>query len=156
MDGNAWFLRGLRRIVMASMTASLLIGAVGCGQSGGGTPAPAGTPEAGGGEPVVVIDGKAVTRKEYEAILFDKFGTNFLEQFVEDRLVEQKAEALGVKVDEAELKASVDKDVDALLKTRFNGNLDAMRDALQERGMSLEGWRSDLAERSGASSSSTR
>jgi len=147
MDGNAWFLRGLRRIVMASMTASLLIGAVGCGQSGGGTPAPAGTPEAGGGEPVVVIDGKAVTRKEYEAILFDKFGTNFLEQFVEDRLVEQKAEALGVKVDEAELKASVDKDVDALLKTRFNGNLDAMRDALQERGMSLEGWRSDLAER---------
>ncbi len=99
----------------------------------------------GDGSPVVIIDGEPITRAQFENELFDRFAENHLEAFIDARLVEKKAAQMGVVADEARIKAEVEKNVDTLLKTRFGGNEASMRQALTERGMSLEGWRKELA-----------
>lgn len=96
---------------------------------------------------VVVINGETVTRGQYEDALYDRFAEDHLERFIENRLLETKAAEMGVTPDEAKIASEVDKNVDTLLKTRFGGNEDAMRMALLERGMSIEGWRKDLTQK---------
>ncbi len=140
-----------RQLVTLAMT--LLLGACGQAPAGGGGATNGGS--AGGGaaaspgsdEVVVVVNGVSVTRGEYEQALFERFGVSYLEPFIEDRLVAQKAQEAGITVDEREVEASVQKDVDALLRTRFSGSEEALNAALAERGMTLEGWRKELAER---------
>ena len=129
------------------MVAGLLT-AAGCGGQGGGGGAPATNAASGeDAKPVVVINGETVTRAQYEDALYDRFAENHLETFIEDHLLEAKAKELGVSADEAKVTEEVKKNVDSLLRTRFNGSEEAMRRALRDRGMTLEGWKDDLERR---------
>lgn len=141
--------RAARRLALIALVAALLAGLVACNKPGSdGKPAPAAGAQApGASEPVVTIDGKPITKAEYTQVLFERFGDNHLETFIEDHLIEAKAKALGVTVPDAEIEASVTKNYESLLKTRFNGNENAMRRALRERGLTLKGWKDDLTRR---------
>ena len=105
---------------------------------------PKADPSAGGGEIVVVIDGREITREAYEDVLYTAFAENHLEAFIEDELVNAQAKKMGVQPDKDAIDKEVQKSVDTLLKTRFGGSEDALRRALIERNMSLEGWKKDL------------
>jgi peptidyl-prolyl cis-trans isomerase SurA len=97
-----------------------------------------------GGDTVVIINGRAVSRDAYEDVLYERYAENHLEAFVEDELVRAKAKEMGIAEDSKEVDAEVDKSVGTLLKTRFGGSETALRNAMIQRNMTLEGWKKEL------------
>lgn len=136
----------MKRTLVQVLVLLLAVGLAGCGSpaNGEGKRPSAKKPSASDSEVVVVIDGREITRDAYEDVLYDAFAENHLEAFIEDELVNAKAKSMGVTADKEAVEKEVQKNVDTLLKTRFGGNEDALRRALIERNMSLEGWKKDL------------
>jgi parvulin-like peptidyl-prolyl isomerase len=93
------------------------------------------------------LEGTPVSEQDYKNYLLERFGENQFETYLEEKILTLKAKEMKIGVSEVEIQEEVEKNYDSLLKTRFGGNELAMRSALSERGMTLEGWKKDLFQR---------
>lgn len=93
---------------------------------------------------ILRINGKDIPRERFIAELDAAMGESYRETFIGHVLVEDKASQLGITASDAEIDAHVQAGVDQVLGGSFGGDKDRMNDALQERGMTLEGWKRRL------------
>ncbi|MEO1272861.1 MAG: hypothetical protein AAFX99_32640, partial [Myxococcota bacterium] len=78
-------------VTCLGFAAGLAVVAVaGCGDTGAGPGPKASAVSPEDAKPVVVINGKTITRAAYEDVLYERFATNHLENFIEEQLLEEK------------------------------------------------------------------
>lgn len=92
-------------------------------------------------EIVAVVNGKEVHRKEFVEALINQFGVRFLNQYIEDVLVQEEASRLNITVDEKVLDEEVEQDIKKMLDGRYRGDEKAMKEQLERSGFTVEGWR---------------
>ncbi|MCA9542154.1 MAG: peptidylprolyl isomerase, partial [Myxococcales bacterium] len=98
-------------------------------------------------DPVVAtIDGTPVTRSTYVEALMNAQGSAFFPRFVERFLVDREARAAGVTVTDEEVTALVDKEAQAAIEGRFQGNREAFAAQLAAYGLEIDDWRQNRAE----------
>lgn len=93
------------------------------------------------------INGRAISLEDYKQALYERYGSIYLETYIEDQLLEEQARKAGVQLSQAEVDKMVQQEIDRLQTSRFGGSETAMRTALRENGTTLEAWRVELAAR---------
>jgi peptidyl-prolyl cis-trans isomerase SurA len=93
---------------------------------------------------VLRINGKDIPRDRFIAELDAALGESYRETFIGHVLVDEQASKLGVSASDAEIDTHVQASIDQVLGGSFGGDKDRMNAALEERGMTLEGWKKRL------------
>jgi len=109
-------------------------------------PKPAAAPAAAPLPPGVMfrVNGKDIPREKFIAELDAALGESYRETFIGHVLVEDQASKSGITASEAEIDARVRANMDQVLGGTFGGDQDRMKEALEERGMTLDGWKKRL------------
>ncbi|RME80866.1 MAG: hypothetical protein D6785_09795 [Planctomycetota bacterium] len=82
------------------------------------------------------INGKAIPLQEYKDYLYKYLGEDYLENFIIDRLVSQKADQMGIKVSSQEIETFVGKRLGKLIAQA--GGRQALVERLKSRGLTLK------------------
>jgi len=90
------------------------------------------------------VNGRDIPREKFIAELDAALGESYRETFIGHVLVEDQASKAGITASEAEIDARVRANMDQVLGGTFGGDQDRMKEALEERGMTLDGWKKRL------------
>lgn len=116
----------------------LLLVATGCDRGPAEAPA----------DPVIArVDGEPIRRSAFVDALLAAQGDAFFARYVERHLVERDAKKAGITIDEAAITAKVDEEERQVVGGRFRGDREKFAAQLSGYGLSIEDWRSSLAER---------
>jgi parvulin-like peptidyl-prolyl isomerase len=142
--------RALPGIVLGSTLAAL--GAVNALAADAAAPSPDAAAEKTAAAPatplppgiMLRINGKDIPKERFVAELDAAMGESYRETFSGHVHVEEKASQLGITASDAEINAHVQTNVDQVLGGSFGGDMDRMKGALEERGMTMDGWKKRL------------
>ncbi len=116
------------------MTLSLLLCAALLQSPAGPLPLPEGV--------VARVNKVEITKQEYQAYMYTRFGKRALEEYIADLLIEEEAKAYGIVLPEGEVSAIVLERENA---QRAGPSPDSLEEDLKRSGQSLEGYRATLA-----------
>jgi len=140
----------------AALAAASVASGAGKPARAGTTAPPAGTTAASASSPASApasalppgvacrINGKDIPKDRFIAELDAALGESYRETFVGHVLVEDRAAQAGITASDSEIETRVKSSVDQVLGGSFGGDESRMKDALAERGMTLEGWKKRL------------
>jgi parvulin-like peptidyl-prolyl isomerase len=95
----------------------------------------------------VVLNGERIDRAQYGEALIREYGLRYLETFVRQELVRQRAAQLGVTVPSGSIDTEVAQRIERILARRYRGSRPAMEGALASLGLTMEAWTRGMARR---------
>lgn len=93
------------------------------------------------GEPGLRINGEPVAREEFARWLARSRGEHYVRDFAEHVLVERRARALGLAVDETEIGARMDEFQQHMISQSYKGSREAWLAYMRSTGRDEAGWR---------------